>query len=450
MKKNYFLLLVFSSLMLNAQCWEKIACGPYHTAGIKNDGTLWMWGNNQYGQLGIGVDATTQTTGYNRNVPVQVGTDSWQSVALGNTFSAAVKIDGSLWCWGRNDQGQLGGGTMYSTYNTPIRIGTDNNWKSVACGNYFTVAIKTDGTLWTWGVNSSGSLGSGTTNSIYAPAQIGTDTNWKMASAKTDYALAIKTNGTLWGWGENTLGQLGDGTNVDKLAPTQIGTLTNWAYISAGGNHSLGITSDGRLRSWGANYYSQLGTGGTAASNVPVLVGSDSDWLMADASLEVSYVIKTNGKLYHFGAGYGLQTTPTQISTATDWTDIKSNNYRTMQLNTAKDLYGNGANDYGQVGTGTNSSVNVATGISCTALGFDSYLHPTLSIYPVPVKQVLNLSFGNSTVLVKSVAIIDMQGKVILKSENKSQLDLSNLEAGIYCIKVLSDNGIFNSRFIKE
>ncbi|MEJ2574713.1 MAG: chromosome condensation regulator, partial [Gammaproteobacteria bacterium] len=119
------------------------------------------------------------------------GTSAWTMVASKSDFTVAIKTDGTLW---------------------------------VAAGVYHTVAIKTDGTLWAWGYNYNGQLGDGTNTDKKAPVQIGTDTNWASVAAGYYYTAAIKTDGTLWAWGYNSYGQLGDGTNVDKNAPVQIGT----------------------------------------------------------------------------------------------------------------------------------------------------------------------------------------------------------------------------------
>src|SRR3989338_3865864 len=195
--------------------WSFLSAGSYHTVAIKTDGTLWGWGDNYYGQLGDG------TTSY-RYSPTQIGTDAnWSSVSAGgaytSNYTAAIKIDGTLWSYGDG------------TYS-PIQIGTDSNWSSVSAGYSHTVAIKTDGTLWAWGA------GYGTT-----PVQVGTDTNWSSVSAGFWHTAAIKTDGTLWAWGRNVEGQLGDGTGIDKSSPIQIGTDTDWLFVSAGGFHTIAI-----------------------------------------------------------------------------------------------------------------------------------------------------------------------------------------------------------------
>src|SRR3990170_1798433 len=235
---------------------SQIAAGSYHTLAIKSDGTLWAWGYNYSGQLG---DGTTS----NKTTPVQIGTGTnWSQIAAGGYHSLAIKSDGTLWAWSGNSFGQLGDGTSRDYKTTPVQIGTGTNWSQIAAGDYHTLAIKSDGTLWAWGYNSYGQLGDGASgggNYKTTPVQIGTGTNWSQIAAGGYHTLAIKSDGTLWAWGGNSFGQLGDGTSSDyKTTPVQIGTGTNWSQIAAGGYHTLAIKSDRTLWAWG-NYYGQLG-----------------------------------------------------------------------------------------------------------------------------------------------------------------------------------------------
>lgn len=131
----------------------------------------------------------------------------------------AIKNNGTLWGWGNNDTGQLGGGI--GVQSTPTQKGSDTNWKTVTAGGVHTLSIKTDGTLWGWGYNAYGELGDGTTFTRLTPVQIGTENDWKEACTGYFHSIAIKNNGTLWSWGNNTYGQLGDGTYISKTTPTQ-------------------------------------------------------------------------------------------------------------------------------------------------------------------------------------------------------------------------------------
>jgi alpha-tubulin suppressor-like RCC1 family protein len=200
-----------------------------------------------------------------RNIPVQVGLDnSWKSVYGGVNYSLGIKNDGSLWSWGENGKGQLGIGVDLgidiSPRVTPQRVGSSNDWSYATCGNH-ALALKSDGSLWAWGNNDVGALGDGTTIVRSAPIKIGTST-WKTISAGNLHSLGIKTDGTLWVWGYNFNYQLGDGTKVDRYEPMQVGTASNFKSISAGGEEfSIAIDALGSRWATGANSRGQLGDG---------------------------------------------------------------------------------------------------------------------------------------------------------------------------------------------
>ena len=196
-----------------ANDWQSISAGEHHVAAIKTNGTLWTWGKNSSGQLGDG-------SNNDENVPTQIGTAvNWKSVSAGSEITLAIKTDGSLWAWGNNAEGELGDGT-FTDKNVPTQIGTANNWRDISVGSGMCLAIKTDGNLWAWGLNFDGRLGDGTLVDKNVPVQIGTANNWLSISAgKSNDPKAIKTDGSLWSWGDNTYGQLGDGSNNNKITP---------------------------------------------------------------------------------------------------------------------------------------------------------------------------------------------------------------------------------------
>jgi alpha-tubulin suppressor-like RCC1 family protein len=217
--------------------WKQVSVVDSHIATIKNDGTLWTWGYNYKGQLGIG------TGGWATEIssPTQVGLlTNWKQVACGWEHTVAIKTDGTLWAWGSNDSGQLGDGTTISK-SSPIQVSSLTDWKQIVSGYNMTAAIKTDGTLWTWGYGGAdaygggtGQLGDGTIVSKSSPVQIGLLTNWKLVACGFHMSTAIKTDGTLWTWGDNYYGQLGDGTNTSKSSPVQVGALTIWTQAASG------------------------------------------------------------------------------------------------------------------------------------------------------------------------------------------------------------------------
>ena len=152
------------------------------------------------------------------NIPVQIGSDTnWKSaVAGGYYFSMAIKTDGSLWVWGNDSYNQMGNGTVTQPYTVPTQLGVATDWDKIAAGQYHALAIKNNGTLWGWGDNSAGSIGIGNTTPVSNPIQIGIDGNRQKISASSFASYAIKNNGTLWAWGYNSNGQLGDGLPFKK------------------------------------------------------------------------------------------------------------------------------------------------------------------------------------------------------------------------------------------
>jgi alpha-tubulin suppressor-like RCC1 family protein len=267
--------------------WMTVAAGDNHTVAIKTDGSLWAWGYNNYGQLGDGTTTNKNTptrigTGTNW-VSVATGGFPLSIEGISNLFSntMAIKADGSLWAWGSNLFGYLGVGQFYpQPTNTPRRIGTSSDWISVAPGYLHTMALKANRSLWGWGQNS-GQLGDGTTTSYYVPTQIGTSTDWASVDTGLGHTIAMKTDCSLWAWGDNTYGQLGDGTTTSYYVPVRIRNDTNWAAITAGEFHNLAIKADSSLWAWGQNTYNQLGDRTKTDKYIPTQIGTDQ-WIDSD------------------------------------------------------------------------------------------------------------------------------------------------------------------------
>jgi alpha-tubulin suppressor-like RCC1 family protein len=248
--------------------WKQVAGGPNHTAAIKTDGTLWVWGSNVVaGQLG-------DNTAINRSTPVTTfaGGTNWKQVSAGTNHTAAIKTDGTLWTWGLNGYGRLGNNTttIRSTPVTTFAGGT--NWKQVDGGYGHTAAIKTDGTLWTWGRNNSAQLGDNTIINRSTPVTtFAGGTNWKQVGGGYGHTAAIKTDGTLWVWGSNSFGQLGDNTIISRSTPvTTFAGGTNWKQVTCADSHTAAIKTDGTLWTWGLNSNGQLGDNTIINRSTPV------------------------------------------------------------------------------------------------------------------------------------------------------------------------------------
>ena len=248
---------------------------------IKTDGTLWAWGYNASGQLGLG-----NTTQYGS--PQQVGAlTNWLSVAASGYVSSAVKSDGTLWMWGESGNGQLGlGEGSNHNHSSPTQVGTLTNWAAVSpSGGYHTLAVKTDGTLWSWGDNDKGQLGLGNSTYYSSPKQIGNLTTWQlpMTAGFCHSSFAIRTDGTLWSWGQGSYGILGLGSTANINSPLQVGALTNWSTVAAGYGHAMAIKTNGTLWGWGFPLRGDIGVGNTNYYSSPVQVGALSTWLTVAA-----------------------------------------------------------------------------------------------------------------------------------------------------------------------
>lgn len=316
--------------------WASIGAGGQHSVAIKTDGTLWTWGTAGNGRLGNG------TSSGNLSSPVQVGAlTDWAECSSdidANGFSFVTKTDGTLWGWGINNAGQLGLGDT-ANRSSPVQVGSLSNWSKIAIGSH-TQAIKTDGTLWGWGVNNNGAIGDGTVANKSSPVQIGALSDWASIDAAPAHTLAVKTDGSLWSWGSNVLGRLGDGTVVGKSSPSQVGALTDWSKVS-GADGSLAIKTDGSLWAWGNNASNgQLGLGNTTNYSSPVQVGFLTDWFSI-SQRDHTLAIKTDGGMWSWGRGlFGAQgqgdtitrSSPVQIGSLTDWAKVDGGAFHTLAL----------------------------------------------------------------------------------------------------------------------
>lgn len=344
--------------------WQSGALGANFTLVIKTDGTLWGFGaNSTNGLLGVG------NTTFLYSTPVRIGTATdWKMVAAGSSHSAGVRQDGSLWTWGLNTNGQLGQGTTTGSQTSPVRVGTGNDWAAVGCGANHVVALKTDGTLWAWGQNTAGQLGDGTTTSHSSPAQIGTDTDWKTLRVGRNQALAIKTNGSLWGWGQNAWGNLGLGTTTNATVPAQVGTDTNWSSVAVCFAAMLAVRADGTLWAAGAGLTDSIGDGTFAQRTSLVQIGTDTDWLQVGASLS-RYALKTDGSLWTWGSGNsaaGTGLTPRALQPAAPALgavrSASSGLFHTLAVRADGTLWSWGSSNQSQLGTGTYRKVPLQVG----------------------------------------------------------------------------------------
>ena len=215
-----------------------------------------------------------------RATPGQVsGLSGIIAIACGEDHTIALKSDGTLWAWGYNGSGQLGDGTTNETYpygtTTPVQVSKLSDVIAIACGNFHTIALKSDGTVWAWGANSYGQLGDGTTTDRATPVQVSGLGGVIAIVSESSHTIALKSDGTVWAWGYNGSGQLGDGTTNETYpygttTPVQVSKLSDVIAIACGALHTIALKSDGTVWAWGDNGYGQLGDGTYTSSNTPV------------------------------------------------------------------------------------------------------------------------------------------------------------------------------------
>ena len=293
--------------------WKEISSSYATTIGVQENGTIWFWGRDISGNSGIPV-------GNSASAPTQIGTlSNWSSISISPAHSAAVKTDGTLWTWGDNYHGGLGANNIIPR-SSPAQVGSLTSWSKVSAGGYlnytgdpngFTMAIRTNGTLWSWGLNSRiiapiipiGILGLNNTTLRSSPTQIGSLTDWQNVACGGAHTVAIKTNGTLWIWGAAEFGRLGLNDLIFRSSPTQVGLLTNWNNISTGRLFSLATKIDGTLWAWGqGGAGGKLGLNATINTSSPTQVGSLTNWRTGLANYTHSAAIKSDGTLWTWGS----------------------------------------------------------------------------------------------------------------------------------------------------
>ena len=456
MKKILLFTLLLLTFFVNAQCWEKISSGERHNVGIQTDGTLWGWGfNGDYGAVGNGNNWTLPS-------PTQIGTaNTWKEVCSGTTNSFAIKEDGSLWGWGANSSGELGTGSSTLFSLNPVQVGT-SSWKMVKAGLRHTLAIKADGTLWAWGNNEYATIGDGTFVNKSVPTLINSSTNWKTIDCNNSRNIAIKEDGTLWVWGANApvLGVVGMGSSTPYITvPTQVGSDTNWKEAVCGLGHFLALKTDNTLWSWSGGTNGQLGTGSTSTSPIPIQIGTDSNWESIAADAQSSFGIKTDGTFWAWGQnnfgqlGNGTQTNlliPTQITTDSNWKVAASSYACTVTIKTDGSLYSWGSNQFGTLGNGT--FVNSLTPLLITTcdLGTDDFgSAKKASIYPNPVQNRLFVA-SEETQHYQIYSILGVKITEGILSVG-SGIDCSGLTSGVYFLSLTDGLGnVSTVKFVKQ
>ncbi len=358
-----------------------IAAGSSYTVALKFDGTVWAWGSNGRGELGNGTTTKSAT-------PVQViGLTDVTAIAAGSSHTVALKSDGTVWAWGSNSSNQLGATTEdvcriavtdEPCSSTPVQVSELTDVVAISAGGAHTVALKSDGTVWAWGPNNFGQLGTETTETCTSPwggsypcsstpVQVNGLTDVTAIAAGSRYTVALKLDGTVWAWGSNSTGQLGAETTETctfpsisfpcSFTPVQVNELTDVTAITAGDAHAVALKSDGTVWEWpwGSSSYG------------PVQISELTDVIDIAAGGTHSISLKSDGTVWTWGdnsdgqLGDGTRNSssvPVQVSGLVDITAIAGGHWFSIALKSDDTIWGWGDNYSGQLGDGTTGSAS--------------------------------------------------------------------------------------------
>ncbi|MDH4163772.1 MAG: FG-GAP-like repeat-containing protein [Nitrospirota bacterium] len=331
---------------------QQVVAGDSHTVALKTDGTVWTWGRNDVGQLGDG-------SNIDKDSPVLVSGLTASAIAAGGDHTVVVKSDGTVWAWGNNNSGQLGDGETTSS-STPVQVSGLTSVAAVAAGDMHSLALKTDGTVWAWGNNYIGQLGNNSTTDSLTPVQVLFLGNVISIAANGSHSVAIKTDGTAWAWGSNVYGELGIADAFGRSIPTQVVNIGNATAAAAGTYHTVFLMADGTIKTSGRNNYGQLGDGTTTDSSSPVSAGLENVSTIAAGSSH-TVAVKTDCTVWAWGdnaygqLGDGTQDnkfTPVQVNDLSDMTAIAAGSGYTVAVKTDGTVWTWGSNGSGQLGYG--------------------------------------------------------------------------------------------------
>ena len=357
----HFFILLLSIAVAHGQTnltTLSLSAGQRHALVLRSDGSVWAWGTNQLGELGLGTNTLISSPARIASITNVI------SISAGPLHSLAVESNGTVWAWGTNNDGRLGSGNFVTASN-PVSVTRITNAVMVAAGGNHSLAVLANGSVMAWGANFGGQLGTGNTTSTNQPVQAGSFTNVIAVTAGTNFSLALTRDGYVWGWGTNNAGQLGLGSTTSQLSPVKITTLSNIVQIAVGSSHCLALSSSGVVYAWGINAQGQLGDGTTANKTSPEIVpyfGATTNlgtvkWVTAGYNSSAA-ILKT-GRLFYWG-WYGNGTLyasnqPPQELNANSGLVFQNVTYGdTYLLTTPADgsTWAWGFNQYGQRGNG--------------------------------------------------------------------------------------------------
>lgn len=373
------------------QSWTSVRTSRNTTCAIAQDGTLWCWGTNTYGQVGdftftgprapLQVGSSSAYTRFDppfdrRPFPVQVGTDTdWVDLAPAQNYTCARKRNGSLWCWGHNADGELGE-PIGTAHNAPVEVTTSTvPWRSVTRSYNFTCAVRDDGTVWCWGNNGSGQLADGTTERRTSPFRVLPGQNWSSVSVGSRHACALRADGVVTCWGNNRFAQLARTATDAALVPAPVASPNGapWIEVRAGFEHTCGRTEDRRLWCWGRNNTGRLGVGTFQGRDTPTQVGRDADWDSVAPGIFGTCGTR-NGELWCWGEnGHGelgdgtrsdARPFPVRVGVESEWRDVTVGHQHTCAVDARGRLSCWGHDQEDQLATGDRGDARFPTRVT--------------------------------------------------------------------------------------
>jgi len=313
--------------------WSSARATTRHTLALSRSNALFSAGNDQWGTLG------QNTYGVNRSSWTQIGSQTnWSKTSSSFWHNLAIKTDGTLWSWGLAGAGLLGHGDLVYR-SSPTQIGTLTSWAMAAAGRSHSSAIRNDGTLWSWGTGGLGRLGNTSIVLRSSPVQVGTLTTWSKIAVSMTNGAAVKTDGTLWSWGAGGSGGRGNNTATTHSSPVQLGVLTTWSTVVGSQSYvqMCGLRTDGTLWAWGSNAAGELGVGNVIVRSSPTQVGSSTAWASMElgnggaSARRTDSTVWTWGKnSYYANASNAGTSAPVQVGALSVWKTVGRQGYTTM------------------------------------------------------------------------------------------------------------------------
>ncbi|MBK8256114.1 MAG: hypothetical protein IPK82_26025 [Polyangiaceae bacterium] len=353
----------------DAKDWQLVTAGSAYTCALAQTGKVSCWGNNSFGQLGDGTIVAKTSP-----VPGATAFSDWTMIDAGTSHACGIRQGGIAMCWGRNNVGQIGDGTKDNNGDgtadnelSPVAVAGGGTYLTVSAGSDFSCGVRTDHTLWCWGLNSSRQLGDGTTTEAAAPVQEKSKaTDWTTVDTGNAWACAVKQNGTRYCWGVNNFAQGGDGTQAAIVEPEQGDAVAEGKAVQLGWDAAAcGIRDAGSVHCWGDGSLGQAAQSGAESIALsPTQVGTDADWKSISAGLRTVCGVRASGELLCWGttsrgalaSGFSAdRSEPTLVGDAADWTSVETNVDNGCGLRAGK-LYCWGRNLQSNLGDGTGTT----------------------------------------------------------------------------------------------